>query len=160
VRTESGVALERRHFDLWPMVEALIHDLRPVAGTASTQLINQIPLELSVYADAALVRRIMQNLIANAIRYTPRGEVTLGARALKQGSVEIQVSDNGSGIAEERLPHLFDAEGDSRTNEKPGLGLTIVRTFVEAHGGSVRVESRLGEGSTFRFTLPGLSDIS
>ena len=82
LQTEIGIKLERREFDLWPLVEALIHDLHPVAGTASTQLINKVPDDLVVHADASLLRRIFQNLIANAIKYTPRGDVIIGSENL------------------------------------------------------------------------------
>lgn len=157
IRTESGVKLERRKFDLWPLIEALIHDLHPVAGTASTQLINQIPEDLTAYADATLLKRVFQNLIANAIKYTPRGEVVVGAReAGAEDAIECWVRDNGSGIPEDRLDIIFDKlETDPEKEGGTGLGLTIVKTFVEAHGGTVTVESKEGVGSTFRFSLPG-----
>lgn len=157
IRTESGVKLERREFDLWPLVEALIHDLHPVAGTGSTQLINKIPVELTAYADASALKRVFQNLVANAIKYTPRGEVVIGARGTgADGGVECWVSDNGEGIPEDRLQVIFDKlETDPEREGGTGLGLAIVKTFVEAHGGQVAVESKQGVGSTFQFTLPG-----
>jgi signal transduction histidine kinase len=157
IQTESGVKLERREFDLWPLVEALIHDLHPVAGTASTQLLNNIPDELIAYADASLLRRVFQNLVANAIKYTPRGEIVIGARETgADGAVECWVSDDGAGIPEDWLEIIFDKlETDPEREGGIGLGLTIVKTFVEAHGGTVTVESKEGVGSTFRFTLPG-----
>src|SRR2546423_1166895 len=109
LRTETGVKLERRQFDLWPLVEALIHDLRPVAGTGSTSLINRVPQNLVVFADASLVQRVFQNLIANAIKYTPRGEVIIGAREREsEGVVQCWVRDNGAGIPPERLEKVFD----------------------------------------------------
>ena len=156
VRTESGVKLERRRFDLWPLVQALIQDLNPVAGTASTQLKNEIPVDLEVFADASLVRRVFQNLVANGIKYTPRGEVVIGAGATEDGKlVECWVQDNGAGIAEERLDVIFEKlESDGDGEQGSGLGLAIVKTFIEAHGGRVTVESKVGGGSTFRFTLP------
>jgi two-component system, OmpR family, phosphate regulon sensor histidine kinase PhoR len=156
LRTETGVRLERREFDLWPLVEALIHDLRPVAGTGSTQLTNKIPHHLVVYADASLLRRVFQNLIANAIKFTPRGRVLIEAwQREEEGVVECQVSDDGAGFPEERLEKLFDElEADSQNQSGLSLGLAIVKTFVEAHGGKVTVESKQGVGSTFRFTLP------
>ena len=156
LRTETGIKLERREFDLWPLVEALIHDLHPVAGTGSTQLINKVPHHVVVYADASLLRRIFQNLIANAIKSTPRGRVLIEAQEpSRDGVVQCQVSDNGTGIAEERLEKVFDElETDSQNEGGLGLGLAIVKTFIEAHGGKVTVESKLGVGSTFQFTLP------
>lgn len=156
VQTESGVKLALRDFDLWPLVESLIHDLHPVAGTGSTTLVNEVPDDLMVYADAGLLRRIFQNLIANAIVYTPTGEVVISARPVDEGGVECAVSDNGSGIASDKIDKVFDKyEGDVGTEGGMGLGLAIFKTFVEAHGGVVSVESAVGKGSVFRFTLPG-----
>jgi two-component system, OmpR family, phosphate regulon sensor histidine kinase PhoR len=162
VRTETGVKLERREFDLWPLVESLIHDLYPVAGTASTQLTNEVPEDLTVYADASLLKRVFQNLVANAIKYTPRGEVVIGAQETgAEGSLECWVSDNGAGIPEDRLEIIFDKqETDPEREGGTGLGLAIVKTFVEAHGGMITVESKEGVGSTFRFTLPGRAKVS
>lgn len=156
LQTEIGIKLERREFDLWPLVEALIHDLHPVAGTSSTQLVNNVPDDLVVYADASLLKRVFQNLIANAIRYTPRGQILIAARELPaEGTVECWVSDNGAGIPQELLEKVFDkGEGDPEHESGTGLGLAIVKTFTEAHGGTVNVESKEGVGSTFRFSLP------
>jgi signal transduction histidine kinase len=156
LETEVGVKLERRRFDLWPLVEALIHNLHPVAGTDSTRLINAIPDDFVVYADASLLRRVFQNLIANAISYTPRGEVVIGASVTGEGgTAECFVRDNGEGIPEDRRHTVFDKhETDPEKQGGLGLGLAIVKTFVEAHDGVVTVESELGVGSVFRFTLP------
>ena len=156
LQTETGVRLERRSLDLWPLVENLIHDLHPVAGTGSTQLRNQVPVDLEVYADASLLRRVFQNLIANAINYTPRGEVIISARSLgTEAGVECAVSDNGEGIAEDKLARIFDKyEAHSEKSDGFGLGLAIFKTFIDAHDAVLSVESQLGIGSTFRFTLP------
>jgi two-component system phosphate regulon sensor histidine kinase PhoR len=156
LETEAGIKLERRELDLWPLVEALIHDLHPVAGTDSTRLINQVPDDFVVYADASLLRRIFQNLIANAIKYTPRGEIIIAARERDaDGVTECSVRDNGAGISQELLEKVFDkGETDPESAGGTGLGLAIVKTFTEAHGGMVSVESQEGVGSTFRFTLP------
>jgi signal transduction histidine kinase len=157
LETEVGIKLQRREFDLWPLVEGLIHDLHPVAETGSTRLTNAVPEELVVYADASLIKRVLQNLIANAISYTPRGEVIIGARGTsEEGEIECFVRDNGAGISPERCRSVFDKdETDPDKHGGLGLGLAIVKTFVEAHDGEVSVESKLGVGSTFRFTLPG-----
>lgn len=158
VETESGIHLERRMVDFWPLVESLIYDLNPIGGTGSTKLLNQVPETLVVYGDASLLRRVMQNLIANAILHTPRGEVVITADVDASGNgIECCVTDNGSGIEPERLNRVFE-KFESNTTETGGLGLglAICKTFVEAHGGQVRVESVLGQGATFSFTLPGL----
>jgi len=153
--SEKGLKLERRMLDLWPLVEAILHDLQPVARTSETKLQNGVPDELFVYGDASLLRRVFQNLIANAIAGTPRGEVTVSARDLgPEKGVECCVVDNGTGIPPDRLHRLFDPVQEGAEKDSHGLGLTIVRTFVEAHGGRVTVESHLGAGATFRFLLP------
>lgn len=157
LQTEIGLRLERRTLDLWPLVESLVHDLHPVAGTSSVRLINRVPDDLMVYADASLLRRVFQNLIANAIKYTPRGEIVIGAACPSgHATVECWVEDNGIGIEAARLEKVFDKlETDHLDEGGMGLGLAIVKTFVEAHGGEVTVNSEPGVGSVFRFTLPG-----
>ena len=150
---DAAVAVEPREFDLWALVEGLIYDLSPVAETATTRIINTVPDDLMVYADASFVRQVFQNLISNGLKYTPRGDVTIGARELEEkDGVACWVSDNGTGIPEERLSHIFD-ELDAEQEKVSGLAL--VKRFVEAHGGTVTAESQQGMGSTFRFTLPG-----
>ncbi|HUR21686.1 MAG TPA: HAMP domain-containing sensor histidine kinase, partial [Vicinamibacterales bacterium] len=125
--------------------------------TGTTLLTNAVNEDCVVFADASLLTRILQNLIANAIAYTPRGEVVIDAlQTGAAGDVEIQVRDNGVGISPEHCLTVFDKH-DTDTDKEGGLGLglAIVKTFVEAHDGKVTVESQLGVGSTFRFTLPG-----
>jgi len=155
LQTGFGINPERRSFDLWPLVEALIHDLQPVAGTTGTTLINEVPEEMVVYADAGLLRRVFQNLIANAIKYTPHGRIIIGAaESSAAGMGECWVSDTGAGIPAALLQKIFDkGETDPDSPGGAGLGLTIVKTFTEADGGKVTVESREGAGSTFRFSL-------
>jgi two-component system phosphate regulon sensor histidine kinase PhoR len=161
LQTEVGLKLERRSFDLWPLVEALTHDLHPVAGTGSTLLVNDVPDDLVVFADADLLRRIFQNLIANAIVYTPRGEVRIGAEQQADSTIECWVSDNGAGIPGDLLHKVFDkGEGDADKEGSTGLGLAIVKTFVDAHQGTVHVESTEGHGATIRFTLPSRTQSS
>ncbi len=158
---EPGLKLVRRKFDLWPLVEALFEDLQQVAEQSGTRMVNSVPYDLIVYADAGLLRRIFQNLVSNALKYTPHGEVIVGARELTEdGTVECWVSDNGAGIPAELVGKVFDkGESDPATPDGNGLGLAIVRTFTEAHGGKVSVESNAGEGATFRLTLPAKEQI-
>lgn len=160
LETELGVKVERRELDLWPLVEALVHDLNPVAGTCTTRMVNDVPEDFVVYADANLLRRIFQNLIANAISYTPSGEIVIGARRTGDGSAaECFVRDNGKGISAELCQTVFNKHVTDR-EDGLGLGLAIVKTFVEAHSGAVTVESELDVGSIFRFTLADFQEIS
>ena len=153
--TELGVKLERRKFDLWPMVETLVQDLQPIATKAGTHMVNQIPDDLDVNADANLLRRVLQNLITNAVAYSPGGHVTIGARDPGAGQpIECWVTDDGAGIPRDRMEKIFELLETDPKRDGVGLGLAIVKTFVEAHDGTVSVESVEGQGSTFRFTLP------
>jgi signal transduction histidine kinase len=144
-------------FDLWPLVEALVLDLHPLAGKTSTQLINEVPDDLSVRADAGLLRRIFQNLIVNAIEYTPGGMVRIGASLqAPDGPVECWVIDNGAGIPAARIEHIFEPLETDPERDGTGLGLAIVKTFVEAHDGKVSVASVETRGASFRFTIPNM----
>jgi two-component system sensor histidine kinase BaeS len=111
----------------------------------------------SVTLDSERMAQVLDNLVLNSLRYTPAdGEIVLSARQTGE-AVEIEVRDSGSGIAPEELPHVFDRfyRGDKarQQNGESGLGLAIAKSIVEAHGGSIRVESTLGQGSTFTITL-------
>ncbi len=148
--------LERREIKLRALISGLVSDLQPLAETLNTNLTNHVSEELTAFADANLLALVFQNLISNAINYTPNGEISIGAREIKEASsVECWVRDNGAGIPAERLEKVFEKlETDPDKKEGMGLGLAIVKQIVEAHGGQVTVDSKLGRGSTFRFTLP------
>ncbi len=156
---EGGFTLQRRHFDLWPHIGSIVQDMRPMAEEARVELQNEVPVEMQVYGDATLLRRILQNLISNAITYAPGGKVILGARAVgDDGTAECWVTDNGRGVPAERLISIFNkGEGDTERPGSKGLGLAIVKTFVEAHGGKVWAENNPGPGATIRFTLAASS---
>ncbi|HWA96656.1 MAG TPA: ATP-binding protein [Terracidiphilus sp.] len=106
-----------------------------------------------IQADRRAVRSILDNLISNALRYTPtNGEILLAAEEIKD-FVQFTVKDTGSGIEAERLATIFD-RFSTQSDKGTGLGLALVRRFVESQGGQIAVESRVGHGTTFRFTLP------
>ncbi len=114
---------------------------------------------VAVTADRRRIAQVIHNLVANALRYTADGgEIRLAAQALRD-IVRVDVTDTGVGIAAEHLPHVFDRfyrVDPSRARETggSGLGLTIARRIVEAHGGTMGVESAVGRGTRFWFTLP------
>lgn len=155
IDADAELVLRRREFDLWPLVQGLVYDLRPLAANAGTKLVNAVPEDLAVFADAPALSQVFQNLLSNAMRYAPGGKVTVEARGLEEGGVECRVSDTGSGIEEARLSKVFEKGETDGLAGGTGLGLAIVRQVVEAHGGRVRAESRQGEGTTFIFNLPG-----
>jgi signal transduction histidine kinase len=117
-------------------------------------------VDVSAYPDLAVVkadrralRSILDNLLSNAIRYTPQdGEILLAAEENKN-FVQFTVRDTGRGIEAERLSTIFD-RFNTFSETGSGLGLAMVRRLVESLGGQIAVESRLGHGSTFRFTIP------
>lgn len=154
--TEESVQPVKRYFDLWPLVQAIVQGMKPVALTAGTKLINLVPDDLVVFADSSLLRRVFQNLISNAITYSPGGEVRISGRLNEtEGTIACWVTDTGTGIPADRLEKVFEkGEGDPDREESTGLGLAIVKSFVEAHGGEVHAESPEGQGTTIRFTLP------
>ena len=157
IEAAAGLKLERRTFDLWPLVESLIHELQPVSTGEGviTRVINDVPEDLMVYADASLVRRILQNLVANALKYTPNGEVRIGAEVSPDHMVDCWVRDTGTGIPAAFLEKVFDkGETDPEVKGGTGLGLAIVKAFTEAHGGTVTAKSEEGIGSIFIFSLP------
>jgi signal transduction histidine kinase len=116
------------------------------------------PTEIEITADERRVRQVVFNLLSNAVKFTPAdGRVDVSAR-LENGLVEIAVADTGPGIAaadRETIFEEFEQAADGKQEEEgTGLGLPLSRKLVELHGGRLWVESEIGQGSTFRFTLP------
>ncbi len=112
------------------------------------------PLADEVACDRDRVLQVVSNLVGNAIAFSPRGGHVEVRMALRDRESEVAVADDGPGIPPEDLPHVFDRWWKGRSRRGTGLGLAIAWGIVDAHGGRLRVESRVGEGSTFAFTLP------
>ncbi len=143
--------------NLRTQVEEIIRDLGPLATTSGTEVKNEIPVEIQVYSDAQLLSQIIQNLLANALKFTPQGTVEIGARYVGgEGSVECWVKDSGAGIAPDQIDKVFERFETSAQSERSGigLGLAIVKEIVELHQGEIRVQSEIGKGATFTFVLP------
>ena len=153
----EALKVEWREFDLWPLVESVIQDLSLIASDSRITLVNDVPPEMTILADARLLGQVFQNLISNAIKFAPNGKIVIGARVAEaDGIAKCWVQDTGTGIEPERLDKIFEK---LQTDQHPGkrgagLGLAIVKQIVELHGGTVTVESRVGEGSTFTFQIP------
>ncbi len=131
--------------------------LRPLAlGKFQHVVVDVCPGVPWVRVDRDRILQVLSNLVGNAIKYTPQGgTITLRAKKV-DGQVRISVKDTGPGIAAEDVPHLFERfwRGASVLERGTGLGLSIAKNIVEAHGGTLWVETREGAGSTFFFTLP------
>jgi two-component system, OmpR family, phosphate regulon sensor histidine kinase PhoR len=143
--------------NLRKQVEEMIRDLGPIAELSETRITNDVPTDVEVYSETRLLAQIIQNLISNALKFTPQGEVIIRARQENDRSVTCYVIDNGSGIAPEVIDKVFDRFETVGPTERRGigLGLAIVKEIIELHGGEVKVQSQLGKGSTFTFILPG-----
>ena len=142
------------------VVAEAIDAFRPQVDRAGIHIAFEPSAETStVYADPNRIGRVLYNLLQNAIRHTPHdGTIVLRTRTAGD-AVEVIVADSGEGIASEDLPHVFERfyRGEkSRNRERggSGLGLSIARGIVEAHGGAIRVESVAGQGTRFAFTVP------
>ena len=124
------------------------------------ELSIEVPADVrKVYCDSEVVRRIMGNLLANAVKFTPRGGTIRIAAKSVPGAFRIEVRDSGPGIPTEFHEKIFEKFGrvigcQPAGVPSTGLGLTFCRLAVEAHGGDIGVESTVGDGSTFWFTLP------
>lgn len=158
-RLEEGkLTLAQTRLDPGELLQAAADLARPIVEQENKHITVEIPERLpAVLGDADKLARVLNNLVSNALKYThPNGHITLTARA-GAGAVEFAVSDDGQGIPTEALGRLFtkfEQAGGRGQRPGTGLGLYFCRMIVEAHGGSIRVESELGKGSTFRFSLP------
>jgi signal transduction histidine kinase len=108
-----------------------------------------------VAADRERIRQALSNLIGNSVKFSPPGTVIDLHAGRKDGEIVVSVCDRGPGMNEEQLSHVFDRFWQSRRTDREGagLGLTITRGIIEAHGGRIWVESKEGSGSKFSFTL-------
>ncbi len=147
------------------VIQTTADNMAVVAEAGEVRLIVDLPNDLPlVRADPDRLAQVLRNLVTNAVRHTPAGgQITVSARVspAEPGFVQITVTDTGEGIAPEDLPHVFDRfwrADRSRSRDMvgagAGLGLTIARQLVEAHGGRIEAASAPGQGSRFTFTLP------
>jgi signal transduction histidine kinase len=156
-RMEAGqLPLERTDVDLGALAAEA---MRSVGARANVRLEQASPVRAS--CDTDVIRRVMANLVANAMKFTP-GDAPIVVRVEAEGSGQkVSVVDSGSGIAPEYHDKIFEkfgqAEGSTQRGVRSsGLGLTFCKLAVEAHGGRIGVDSAVGKGSTFWFTLPNV----
>ena len=147
----------RAPYNLEEALNRRIEAMRVVAEEKNLRLIFEYGQETLpiIYADAAMIDRVISNLLDNAVKYTePGGAVTIRLEN-RPKEILVEVADTGIGILAEDLPCVFDAfcRIDKKA-EGSGLGLAVAKAVVKAHGGTIAVESRFGQGSVFRFTLP------
>jgi signal transduction histidine kinase len=149
---DEDVPLRRELVDLAELTADVVHAYTAQAATSGVGLVTEIGAPAHSNADKDLLREAVANLVDNAVRVSPRGaDVTLRVDRGAAGPM-IAVADSGPGIEENRLPGLF--ERFQRSDSGSGLGLAIARRVVERHGGTIRVKTGRGTGSTFTIELP------
>jgi signal transduction histidine kinase len=158
---ETGeMELSPELFDLRTEVQDACEDYGTIAETGGLTLATDLPAEeISILADREKVRVVLDNLISNAVKFTPSGGRVQISLARQEDEVEVSVADTGIGISSEDLDRIFDRfyqveDHMTRRHGGMGLGLSIVKGLVELHGGRVSVESVLGQGSRFAISLP------
>jgi signal transduction histidine kinase/PAS domain-containing protein len=155
-----GIALERERVDVAGLCRAALETGRARAAEKAQKLEGEIsPAAGFVFGDARRIRESIEHVLANAIAYTDRkGRIVLTAGGDAENAI-IRIADNGSGIAPEDMPRVFDrfdrvVEAGVRGEAALGLGLPLTRQFIEAHGGTVELQSKKGKGTTVTLTIP------
>ena len=158
---EAGqLTLEKQSMDVGDLLRDARVNFTPQASDRGVTLALDLPAEPpQAVADRRRVGQVVGNLVTNALRHTPSGGCVTLSTAVSEGMLHVTVSDTGTGISPEDLPHIFERfwrgeKSRARATGGTGLGLAIARHLVHLNGGTISVESTPGQGSTFRFTLP------
>ena len=159
-RVQTGrIKIDPEIHDISQLTDSTFSLLKNNALKKSIELVNSIPARTLVYSDIQTISSVVQNLLSNAIKFTPKeGKIEVGCK-LKKETLDIFVADTGVGIKEEDKEKLFRIDMHLTTTgtereEGSGLGLILCKELVEKNSGKIWVESELGKGSTFHFTLP------
>ena len=156
--TEEGMQLDVVELDLADLAHQVTTACRPLAEHKQVRLNNRATRPVPARGDAKRLAQALNHLVVNAIKFTsPGGDITV--ESFSDGEPELTITDNGVGIPVEELTHVFDrfyrcATADVMAVQGPGLGLAIVKSIIDAHHGSVHLESMPGAGTTVRLTLP------
>ena len=150
-----------RGFQLDKLVDTALRDVEEALAARNLDVHWEAGPELSqrIYSDPARLRQVIDNLLTNAIKYTERGGISIGAELVReQGLLRLEISDTGVGIDPDEMPRLFEpfyrSPQTARMAEGSGLGLAVVRSLVDLMGGSIRVDSRVGQGTSVIVEVP------
>ncbi len=153
----NAAPVRKERFPLAELVQDVVQKFGLGAGRQGVNLVADVRVRPTVYADVGFLERVLENLIENALRYTPQGGVVNVSLHPSAQGVEVEVADTGSGIPVSDLPHVFERfYRASQPGEKAtgaGLGLTVSQRMLELHGSQLRVVSEVGVGTTFSFIL-------
>lgn len=141
------------------IIDEIVELSKDIALQKSISIINDFPSEIVVYADKAMMSTIIRNLVSNAIKYTTSGGKIRISAEISSTEIKVSISDTGVGISETILEKLFHLDSnssipDTQGERGTGLGLILCKEFIEKHGGKIEVESEVGKGSVFHFTIP------
>lgn len=157
-RLESGsLRLARSATEVAPLLEHVLEVHGPLLAEAGLRLAVRVEPGLPrIEADAGRISQVLSNLLGNAVKFTPSGGSITVAAERREDVVCLSVEDTGPGITQEQQSHLFERfwQGSSTDRRGAGLGLSICKVLVEAHGGKIWLENAAGQGSAFRFTIP------
>ena len=162
-KIESGVqSIDKQNFDIVETIQNVFELLEMQAAKSAIKLVfdRAYPNPINVFADEERIQQVISNLIINSLKYgVPKGTTEISIESIYDQKVLIRITDNGDGIDKEHLPRLFERfyrvdKTRSRAQGGSGLGLSIVKHIIEAHQEKIFVDSELGVGSDFSFTLP------
>lgn len=159
-QAESGqLALQWTALNLSQLITDIVEQFQIPAEDAGVSMTANLQPDVFVRADRVQMERLISNLLSNGIKYTPAGGAIQISAAQEEEHVQIVVSDTGMGIPEDHLPHIFDRfyrvpQAKASPEHGLGLGLSFVAWIVKVHGGTVRVESTVGKGTTFTIEMP------
>lgn len=157
---ESGrMTFNPEYFDITPIVSEVISLMKPIASQKSINIENHINSTSQVFADKEMISTVLRNFLSNAIKFTKDGGIVTILSATDKNELTVTITDNGVGISKDRIDTLFSInEGYSTPGTKKekgtGLGLILCKEFIEKHHGKIKVESNVGIGSSFSFSLP------
>jgi two-component system, sensor histidine kinase ChiS len=156
---QSQFTLDYSCVDVYALIEEVTNECKPTVINDAVKIENNLPENIAaIYADEYRTKHIFYNLMANAIKFTEFGSITITATETED-QVKISITDTGIGIAQEHLEHIYTsfkqlAESGAHTKSGTGLGLSITKYFVDVQSGNLTVESVLGSGSVFTVSLP------
>ncbi|MBD3810253.1 MAG: hypothetical protein IE884_07110, partial [Sulfuricurvum sp.] len=159
-KIEAGkMGVVKTTFQIAELIEEVKVLIEPMSEKKGIRCIVDVDPDLIIYADRQLIKQVLINLLSNAVKFSPDGASVTLSHERNDHAEFFSITDHGDGIPEDKIPTLFDPFTQIREDQHEaikgtGLGLSIVKRIVELHGGKVWVESRVGEGSCFSFTIP------
>ena len=156
---DGSMVINRESLDLAALISSVADDCCPLAERKGMRIANEIRSAISVEGNELFLRSVFHNLIENAVAYSGGTRIWLQAEEPDEGKVVISVSDDGCGVGEAHIPHLFERfyridKGRSRASGGTGLGLAIVKNAVQMHGGTISVANRVSGGLVFTIVFP------